>query len=73
MTPSILVVEDEPAILELLKVNLIDSYNAVITFNTNVDTESSVTFGKAGNLDLKAGRQQISDDYIFYRSGERTL
>jgi hypothetical protein len=41
--------------IENLKLRLIDSYTAEITFDTNVDTESSVTYGTSGNFNLKAG------------------
>jgi hypothetical protein len=50
--------------IEGLKLDITSSYTAVITFSTNVDTESSVTFGKDGALDLKAGTTEFKRNHI---------
>jgi hypothetical protein len=45
--------------IQNLKVDVVDGYNAKVTFNTNVDTESSVSFGEKGQLDQKAGTATV--------------
>jgi hypothetical protein len=47
-----------------LKFNLTSSYTAEISFDTNVDTEASVTFGKDTNLDLKAGSADLKRNHL---------
>jgi hypothetical protein len=46
-----------------LKIELIDSYTAVVTFNTNVDTEAAVTYGADGKSDLKAGTTEYKRNH----------
>lgn len=53
----------EPQISDI-RVNLIDSFNAIISFNTNVDTEASVTYGADGRLDLKAGTTEFKRNHV---------
>lgn len=47
-----------------LRFNLNSSYTAEVTFDTNVDTEASVTFGKDNNLDLKAGSAELKRNHL---------
>ena len=47
-----------------LRINLVDSYTAVVTFNTNVDTEAAVTYGADGKADLKAGTTEYKRNHI---------
>jgi hypothetical protein len=47
-----------------LKIDLDSSYSGVITFNTNVDTEASVTYGKDANFDLRAGVTGFKRNHI---------
>jgi hypothetical protein len=47
-----------------LRFNLTSSYTAEISFDTNVDTEASVTFGKDTNLDLKAGNADLKRNHV---------
>jgi hypothetical protein len=42
-------------IISELKMSIVDPYTALATFNTNVDTEASVTYGVGTNFDLKSG------------------
>jgi hypothetical protein len=53
----------EPEI-SALKLVVVDSYTAAVTFNTNVDTESAITYGKDGKLDLKAGTTELKRNHI---------
>lgn len=46
--------------IQNLKINLEDPYLAVVTFTTNVETESSVSYGEKGKFDQKAGVAQYS-------------
>jgi hypothetical protein len=41
--------------IQNLNVDILDPYTAKVTFTTNVDTETSVSFGEGGKFDQKAG------------------
>ncbi|MDD3481099.1 MAG: fibronectin type III domain-containing protein, partial [Patescibacteria group bacterium] len=45
------------------KIDVTTPYTATVTFNTNVDTEASVTFGESGNFDLKAGTSEYKRNH----------
>ena len=47
-----------------IRLNLVSPYIAEVTFDTNVDTEASITFGKDNNLDLKAGNTELRRGHL---------
>jgi hypothetical protein len=50
--------------IQNLKVDVTDSYNAKVTFSTNVDTESSVSYGENGQIDQKAGTATVGKAHV---------
>jgi hypothetical protein len=51
-------------VIDSLRVEVTTPYTAVLTFNTNIDTEASVTYGQEGRFDLKAGNTQLKRNHV---------
>ena len=68
--PTILVVEDEPAILELLKVNLVDALDWCEAHRPSSEPEPSLLWGdvRLGNVIFDEARSRLDRYFAFYNT-----